>query len=107
MKIYKTAVIISGDPSTRGSVYKMDTIEHEGQMWLVPEWIDIPGEGWSTPVRIIRLDGLAHQKSAHRDYDYFLNNPLPKSVFDGEIPTEVESEYVVIENPNIKVPRTH
>jgi hypothetical protein len=49
MKIYKTMMSISDDPAGGGNIYKMDTIEHEGQMWLVPEWLEKEGEGWKKP----------------------------------------------------------
>ncbi len=100
-------VSISGDPETAGTVFMMDTIEHEGRMWLVPEWFDMPGKGWSRPARLICLDVLPHQKSSGSQWDYILTRPIPKPVCDGRIPKEVAHEYVVIERPNIEVPRTH
>jgi len=35
--------------------------------------------------------------------DYVLANSLPKGVFDGDVPIELESVYVVIDRPEIVV----
>lgn len=81
----------------------MDTIEFEGKMWLVPEWLDNREEGFSHPTRIILLDNLPHQKSASPNEDFLLSDPLPKAVFDGHVPPESEFDYVVLERPDIKL----
>ncbi len=103
MKIYKTVVAISGDPKYQGKVFAMPTIEYEGKMWLVPDWIVHREKGYMRPVRIILLDTLPHQKSGGPDRDYILNSPLPKAVYDGQTPPQSEVQYVVIEAPDIKV----
>jgi hypothetical protein len=36
--------------------------------------------------------------------DYVLNDPVPKAVFDGPLPRELEGQYVVIERPAIFLP---
>ncbi len=41
-------------------IYEIDTIEHEGMLWLVPEWLDTPRKGWSRPARIVCLSLLEH-----------------------------------------------
>ncbi len=105
MKIYKTIVIFSGDETTQGAVHTMDTIEHEGQFWLVPEWIVSQSEGWTMPARIILLDTLDHQKSGGEQYDFVLNGPIPKAIVSGETEPEPDSEYVVVERPNIQFPK--
>ncbi len=107
MKIYKTMMSISDDPAGGGNIYKADTIKHEGQMWIVPEWIDIEGEGWSKPARLILLDYLPHQVSNGDFGDYILNSPIPISVWNGQVPPELKNQYIVIEAPDLKVPRSH
>ncbi len=39
--------------------------------------------------------------------DFLLNDPMPKAVLDGQIPSETASKYAVIENPDISfdIPR--
>ena len=87
-----------------GTIYKMDTIEYEGKMWLVPEWLDNAAAGWRKPARIICLDLLPHQKSPGGQADFVLNAGIPKSVCDGQIPTQPEDLFVVKEAPDIKFP---
>ena len=86
-----------------GIIYKVDTIEYQGKMWLVPEWFDNPLGGWRKPVRIICLDVLPHQKTpGNPEADFVLNAGIPKSVFDdGQIPLQPEDLFVVIESPGI------
>ena len=102
MEILTTIIFFSDIPE--GNIYKCDTIEYEGKMWLVPEWLDSPREGWRKPARIICLDVLPHQKSPGGPSDFVLNGGIPKSVFDGQIPTPPEDVYIVIECPDIKFP---
>ena len=42
--------------SDDGYTYLIDTIEHEGYLWLVPAWLDAPYQQMRKPARIIRLD---------------------------------------------------
>jgi hypothetical protein len=84
-----------------GSIFKMDTIEHEGAKWLVPDWIVFQDEGVQKPRRIIRLDGLRHQKS--QIADYFLNDPLPSILVEGHGRPQLPG-YVVKDAPDISFP---
>lgn len=95
MKILKTLM-----PSDEG-LFLCDTIEYEGGLWLVPEWIDgIPSKGYSKPARIIQITYLP-KSGPFGKADFLLQNPLPKGVFEGNVPSELKSVYVVIENPDI------
>jgi hypothetical protein len=82
-------------------IFAMDTIEHEGMLWLVPEWIDTPRKGWSRPARIVRLSLLPHSRGP-APFDYVLQNPIPKDVLNGQIPPQLAALYVVIEAPDIE-----
>jgi hypothetical protein len=103
MTILTTAVAISGDPAFDGKILKMDTIEHEGRMWLVTSWLVPRTGGLSKPERLICLDTLPHQKASMNGLDFVLNNPLPKAVTEGRVPSGLEALYVVIERPDIEV----
>ena len=105
MKILTTMVIISGDETTKGAIHKMDTIEHEGRFWLVPEWLDSQSEAWTMPARIILLDTLHHQKSDGEQWDFVLNDPIPKAIVHGETEPEPDSQYFVVERPDIQFPK--
>ena len=97
MKLLKTLV-----PFDDG-IYLVDTIEYEGGLWLVPEWIaGKPSKGYSRPARIIRITFL-QRSGPFGKADHVLKDPLPKGVFEGHVPTELKDVYVVIENPDIVV----
>jgi len=98
MKILKTLFSLEG----KGLIL-CDTIEYEGQLWLVPEWIyDTPSKGFSRPARIIQITYLP-KSGRFGKADYLLQNPVPKAVFEGHVPSELKNVYVVIENPKIIV----
>lgn len=99
MEILKTMI-----PSDEG-LFLCDTIEYEGHLWLVPQWIDgNPTKGYSKPVRIIRLTSLSYSQGIAGISDYVLNDPIPKSVWQqGVVPQELKILYIVIENPDIVV----
>lgn len=94
MKIYKTMFVIEGESAFRS----MDTIQYEGKMWLVPEWLDIEK---TKPARIILLDVLPHQKTLFAVNDFALNDPIPKAVLNGKIPSKIANKYIVVEKPHI------
>jgi len=100
MRIYTTMAIVEGE-----GIFSIDTIEHDGKLWLVPEWIDgIPKEGYSKPARIICLEYLplvAQEKD--QNYDYFLNGSISKSVLDGQPPQKLKNLYRIVERPDIAV----
>ena len=103
MNIFKTIMAISDDND--GIIYKVDTIEYQGKMWIVPEWFDNPTLGWRIPVRIILLDVLPHKKTPGGEADFVLNHGIPKSVFyEGHNPPQPEDWFVVIERPDIRFP---
>lgn len=101
-QIFKTLMFFSD--VAEGTLYQVDTIEYQGKMWLVPEWLDNPLAGLRKPTRIILLDVLPHQQSPGGPTDFVLNAGIPKSVFDGQIPTQPEDLFVVIEGPDILFP---
>jgi hypothetical protein len=102
MKIFKTMMTFSDDDD--GTIHKMDTIEYQGKMWLVAGWLDCPREGWRIPARIICLNVLPHQKMKIADADFVLTHGIPKAVWNGQIPSQPEDWYVVIERPDIQFP---
>jgi hypothetical protein len=95
MKILHTLISIKDEGTSL-----CDTIEYEGTICLVPEWIDNPSEGYSKPVRIICMSSFAYMRGPGF---YTLKNPIPKCVLDGQIPIELKALFHVVESPEIKV----
>jgi hypothetical protein len=81
----------------------MDVVKYENGFWLVPYWLDNSEQKVSRPERIISLATLPHQFGKGSP-EITVNDPVPKYVFDGRIPPQEASKYVVVEHPNILVP---
>ena len=97
VKIYKTLVqFLEG-----GGTTEVDTIKYDGNLWLVPEWLDMPIERVTMPARIIQLDSLAYQVVDSQDVDYVLNDPLSKDLLYGRTQTQEGLEVVVLDHPDI------
>jgi hypothetical protein len=94
VKILKTLILMAED----GAILACDTIEHEGKLWLVPEWLEGPIAGTERPARIIGLHGLPLQKpSPNYQADYSLPIPLSRDTLAGG----TEQGLDVIEAPEI------
>lgn len=101
----KKAKLVIHDPEgPNNSIFEMDVIEHEGHAWLVPRWLDYQADKVTMPERIILLDVIPHSKTEAPGMEYVINSPVPKAVFDGHVPPELEGQYVVIEAPDIRLP---
>lgn len=96
-------VILSDDDGTHGEIHDVDVIEYEGQAWLVPEWLDYPDAQVTMPARIVLLDALSHARTKLSPR-FVVHDPIPKSVFAGNVPPALEAQYVVIEGPDIRLP---
>ena len=102
MRIFKALVHMIDD----GSLGECDVIEYQGRKWLVPSWIESPSEGLTMPKRIIPLDSFAHQEMAPGNpygVDLVLNAPLPRELFDEEIPQELATRVGAVERPDISI----
>jgi hypothetical protein len=101
MRVRKATVILSAEVS---EVHIVDVIEHEGQFWLVPEWLENPIQRLRRPMRIVSLSRLPHQRMRNADPEFVVNDAIPKSVFDGQIPPGQAETYLVVELPDICIP---
>lgn len=101
MKIFKTVVTFDDD----SDLHYADSIEYEGQMWLVPEWIESPAGGWRMPRRLVCLNTMPHErKEGDPTGEFIVTWPIPKCVFNGELPREAKIKYVIVDSPNIRIP---
>jgi hypothetical protein len=99
--VYKALLAIEGE----NGIYECEAIEHEGQNWLVPQWLENPAEGWRTPERLVSLTGIPHQPPDPPGLPHFVvNEPIPKSVLDDPGPLPPGSKYVVRHWPGVRFP---
>jgi hypothetical protein len=79
-----------------------DVIRYKGDYWLALGWKENSLEGWKTPSRIVRLEGL---QPLAKDYpaDFFLSAPIPKQLFDLSNDFESIAGYSVIDQPDLKI----
>lgn len=95
-KILKTYVIAGG------GIHTVDTIEHEGKLWLVPNWLDDLAEGVTMPSRIIRLDVLRYERMGTEGFA--LRDPMPKALLERRTPPKPIPGYEYQELPDIRFP---
>jgi len=105
MRVYKTSLTLVNEDGSDDGPILMDTIEHGGAFWLVPNWIDQSGEGLSKPERIVPLAPLDHFSNAGGDPRFVVNGILPKAVFYGTVPQELAPLFQVVLNPDVLIPR--
>ena len=87
--------------SDGGALFIGDAIEHEGKLWLVPEWLEGPTKGTECPTRIVCLDGMPLSKPGPQYQDranWFLSTPLHTEILKGR---RVSQNPLVIERPDI------
>jgi hypothetical protein len=105
-QVFKVLLIFEED----GVMGDCPAYEYEGAIWLVPNWIPFPNEGYTKPERMIRLDQFRFQKhdppvggtGPFAGADYSINDPLPKMLLTGELTPQLKSRYVVLDKPDAK-----
>jgi hypothetical protein len=95
MEVFKTYLFF--EDSDEGHAQLVDTIFHEDSWWLVGSWLAHAPTRTRVPERIVRLSGLRFQEVKGQPFRFLLNNPLPKSVLDGES----QAGYVVAMYPGL------
>jgi hypothetical protein len=93
-----------------GVMAECGAVEYQGAIWLVPKWLPHHTEGYATPERMIRLDQFRHQRfdppatgpGPFAGADFAVNDPLPKTLFHGELSSQLKARYVVLERPDAK-----
>ena len=82
MEVFKTYLFFEGYDENHS--YLIDTIQYEGQWWLVGSWFQSHLTDDRVPERLVRLSGLRYQEVQGQPYRFFLNNALPKALLDGQ-----------------------
>lgn len=94
----KTAVVMGGE------IVQIDTILHENEFWLVPEWLLSTDKKEMRPARIIRLLSIPHQGDPFQvePPQFSILHPLPEYVLSGLPPPQgSRPRFVVVETPDI------
>jgi len=89
-----------------GTVSQCDGCEHEGKLWLVPRWLDAPAQGVTKPARLVRFDSVPHQHTpnAPNGFEYVINYPMPKHLFEVQTPKQEMSGFEFVEMPELTFP---
>jgi hypothetical protein len=101
MKIRSEKAIVQSEDD--GSLYEVDLIEYDNELWLVPHWYDVPAQGVTKPARIIRLKSLRYQPPAG-DNRYVVNTPIPIALLNLPTPKQPIAAIEVQEMPEISLP---
>lgn len=104
-KSYKVVVIFED-----GVLAACGAVEYEGAVWIVPEWLPFPSEGYTKPERMIRLDQFQFLKfeppakgpGLFEGADYALSTSLPKTLFAGALTPQLKSRFVVLDRPDVR-----
>jgi hypothetical protein len=81
-------------------------IRHEGEIWLVPDWIRSPRGRSAKPLRMIPLSKFPHKEfpqTSEAFADYGIDGLVPKDLFDLKIPPLLSAAFGVRERPAIRV----
>jgi hypothetical protein len=98
MTVFSARILVGG------SLLMADAIEHEGKLWLVPNWLDVPDGKSKTPTRIIRFDNLRYSDLRGKSLiDFLLQVPMPDELFGFETPTSPVVGFEFRESPDILV----
>ena len=101
MKLRSEKAIVQSEDD--GSLFEIDLIEHDNELWLVPHWYDVPAQGVTKPARIIRLKSLRYQPPAG-DNRYLVNTSIPTALLNLPGPKQAVSGIEVQEMPEISLP---
>ena len=80
-------------------------ISHEGEIWLVPDWISPRGRS-AKPLRMIPLSKFPYKVFAQTPEafaDYGIDGVVPKALFDLHISDILIGGFGVRERPNLRV----
>lgn len=105
------AGILLARVASGSEIWTTEAIEHEGLLWLVPDWYADDSKGWMWPVRMLSLETVHHQQGDFQDHQVQVLEPLPS---DWNVPgparaTETAKRTRVLEAPRLlfSLPATH
>lgn len=78
-------------------------IEHNGELWLVPNWVPHPDKGYTAPERMIPLARFEYQTIGHpEELNLLITGKVPSTLFFGPIPSTMRQLFGVLERPDIR-----
>ena len=87
---------------SEGSLRLYEGIIHDGNLWIVPMWLEDPAKGWKKPAYMIRISGLEFEdRSIVPGVQYALKTQIPKDVLEGK---QTSDEFEIRKDPDIRIP---
>jgi hypothetical protein len=100
MRVFKTAI-----PRRDGTNLVCDTIQHEGKLWLAPEWVQDASKPYSKPARLIGMTGLKYRSMPMRSgVDFVMEDAVPEEVLSGCIQGRQATPFLILEGPDVRIP---
>jgi hypothetical protein len=81
-------------------------IPHEGEIWLVPDWIRSPRGRSAKPLRMIPLSKFPHKefpRTPEAFAEYGIDGLVPKALFDLQPSAPLSADFGVLERPDVKI----
>lgn len=98
-------VRVAAVPRQNGQIENVDVIEFAGTPWLVLLWHDWPDGETSSPIRLVCLSLLQHDKGAGL-HDYIVRDHLPETLWDPTKKPEGFPGVLVLDIPALKSAKT-
>lgn len=97
-KLYRVKLVLdTGVPGECGA------IEHDGALWLVPNWVPHPDKGYTTPERMIPLAKFGYQVIGRpEELNLLIAGQVPSTLLLGPIPSHMRVLFGVLERPDIR-----
>lgn len=79
-------------------------LRHDGEIWLVPEWVRSPDSQAAKPARIFSLAKFPHRPlRGGNQGDFLINGFVPKALFQKNVPATVAAAFDVQDFPDLTV----
>ena len=86
---------------------QVDTIEHQGRLWLVGEWLENRTKGYRIPTRLVCPGMHRFQPNPQPGFgriDYSISAPVSKAVYEGRAQPSGTDGYEILERPDVRFP---
>ena len=102
MRVFRTAI-----PREDGSLRICDTIQHDGTLWLAPDWLEDASKPYSKPARLIGMSGLKYRSMPLQgEVDFVVEDNIPAAVLEGRARGEQAAPFVILERPDVRIQKS-